>query len=191
MIDAFPELKALFKLKSFDQKALDECIEIINKVYPQKDKNKMAHALLKMELMKYSMHKKPNEESVKPKKNNFQKRLFHKIDNKLSSSNWKKFIGKKLDVISKKLDVRPEFIIRLLSQKGVNIRIKQTLNFDELLAISEYIENRLHILKRQKENKKYNRVSKIDKSTLSVFKGVWGEMKKYGTPGKIIYIRSK
>ena len=31
MIDAFPELKALFKLKSFDQKALDECIEIINK----------------------------------------------------------------------------------------------------------------------------------------------------------------
>jgi hypothetical protein len=191
MIDAFPELKALFKLKSFDQKALDECIEIINKVYPQKDKNKMAHALLKMELMKYSMHKEPNEVSVKPKKNNFQKRLFDKIDNKLSSSNWKKFIGKKLDVISKKLDVRPEFIIRLLSQKGVNITIKQTLNFDELLAISEYIENRLHILERQKENKKYNRVSKIDKSTLSVFKGVWGEMKKYGTPGKIIYIRSK
>ena len=191
MIEAFPELKALFKLKSFDQKALDECIEIINKIYPQKDKNKMAHALLKMELMKYSMQKVPNEKSVIPKKNNFQKRLFDKFDNKQSSSNWKKFIGKKLDVISKKLTVRPEFIIRLLSQKGVNITIKQTLNFDELLAISEYIENRLHILERQKENKKYNKVSKIDKSTISVFKGVWGEMRKYGSPGKIIYIRSK
>ena len=191
MIEAFPELKALFKLKSFDQKALDECIEIINKIYPQKDKNKMAHALLKMELMKYSMQKVPNEKSVIPKKNNFQKRLFDKFDNKQSSSNWKKFIGKKIDVISKKLAVRPEFIIRLLTQKGVNITIKQTLNFDELLAISEYIENRLHILERQKENKKYNKVSKIDKSTLSVFKGVWGEMRKYGSPGKIIYIRSK
>jgi hypothetical protein len=100
----------------------------------------------------------------------------------------KKLIGKKLDVISKKLDVRPEFIIRLLSQKGVIITIKQTLNFDELLAISEYIENRLHILERQKENKKYNRVSKIDKSTLSVFKGVWGEMKKYGISARELLV---
>jgi ribosomal protein S10 len=191
MIDAFPELKALFKLKSFDQKALDECIEIINKIYPQKDKNKMAHALLKMELMKYSMHKVPNEESVKPKKNNFQKRSFEKIENIQSSSNWKKLIGKKLDVISKRLDVRPEFIIRLLSQKGIQITIKQSLTFDELSPISEYIENRIHILERQKENKKYNRVSKTNKSTLSVFKGAWGAMRKYGTPGKIIYIRSK
>ena len=191
MIDAFPELKALFKLNSFDQNALDECIELINKVYPQKDKNKMAHALLKMELMKYSMQKVPNEKSVIPKKNNFPKRSFEKIEHNKNSSKWKKLIGKKLDIISKRLDVRPEFIIRLLSQKGIQIAIKQSLTIDELLPISEYIENRTHILERQKENKKYNRVSKTNKSTLSVFKGAWGEMRKYGTPGKIIYIRSK
>lgn len=191
MIDAFPELKALFKLKSFDQKALDDCVDMINKEYPQKDKNKMAHALLKMELLKYSMHNVPNEESVKAKKNNFQKHSFDKIENNQSTENWKKLIGKKLDVISKRLDVRPEFISRLLSQKGIQIAIKQSLTIHELLPISEYIENRIHILERQKENKKYNRVSKTNKSTLSVFKGAWGEMRKYGTPGKIIYIRSK
>lgn len=191
MIDAFPELKALFKLKSFDQKALDDCVDIINKVYPQKDKNKMAHALLKMELMKYSMHKVPHEETVNPKKNNFKKRSFDKIENNQSTENWKKLIGKKLDVISKRLDVRPEFISRLLSQKGIQITIKQSLTIDELLPISEYIENRIKILERQNENKKYNRVLKTNKSTISVFKGAWGAMRKFGSTGKIIYIRSK
>ena len=191
MIDAFPELKALFKLKSFDQKALDECIEIINKEYPQKDKNKMAHALLKMELMKYSMHKVPHEVSKKPDKKNFNKPSFDKNENVLNSTKWKTLIGKKIDIISKRLDVRSEFIMRLLSQKGVHVTIKQSLTFDELLPISEYVENRINILERQKENKKYKRVSKTNKSTLSVFKGALGAMRKYGSPGKIIYIRSK
>lgn len=191
MIDAFPELKALFKLKSFDQKALDECIEIINKVYPQKDKNKMAHALLKMELMKYSMHKVPHEVSKKPDKKTINKPSFDKNENVLNSTKWKTLIGKKIDIISKRLDVRSEFIMRLLSQKGVHVTIKQSLTFDELLPISEYVENRINILERQKENKKYKRVSKTNKSPLSVFKGAWGEMRKYGSPGKIIYIRSK
>lgn len=150
MIDAFPELKALFRLKSFDQKALDDCVDIINKVYPQKDKNKMALALLKMELMKYSMHKVPHEETVNPKKNKFKKRSFDKVENNQSTENWKKLIGKKLDVISKRLDVRPEFISRLLSQKGIQITIKQSLTIDELLPISEYIENSIHIFRKTK-----------------------------------------
>jgi hypothetical protein len=81
--------------------------------------------------------------------------------------------------------------MRLLSQKGVHVTIKQSLTFDELLSISEYVENRINILERQKENKKYKRVSKTNKSPLSVFKGAWGAMRKYGSPGKIIYIRSK
>ncbi len=188
MIDAFPELKALFKLKSFDQKVLDVYIEIINKTYPQKDKNKMAHALLKMELMKYSMHKEPNEISLKT---NFQKSSFDKNEKDKNPSKWKILIGKKLDEISKKLDVRPEFIIRLLSQRGIQIIKMQTLNFDEIFPIREYIENRISILERQNENKKCNRVSKTNKSDFSDFNGAWGAMRKYGSPGKIIYIRSK
>jgi long-subunit acyl-CoA synthetase (AMP-forming) len=102
----------------------------------------------------------------------------------MENIDWKK-------IISKRLDVRSEFIMRLLSQKGVHVTIKQSLTFDELLPISEYVENRINILERQKENKKYKRVSKTNKSPLSVFKGAWGEMRKYGSPGKIIYIRSK
>lgn len=55
MIKTFPELLSLFALESFDQSMLDESFDLINKVHPHKDKNKMAHSLLKLELLKYQM----------------------------------------------------------------------------------------------------------------------------------------
>lgn len=191
MIDAFPELKALFKLQSFDHSALEECISTIDKVYVQKDKNKMAHALLKLELLKYSMHEVKNEEVSKTKKNRVQKKSLIKYKNEKNTAYWKNFIGKSLSEIAKQLDVRPEFIMRLLSQKGIQISLKQIFQLNELENISDYIENRIQVLKRQRENKKFSRVLSSKKNTLSVYKGAWGEMKKYGAPGKIIYIRSK
>ena len=191
MIDSFPELKALFKLHSFDQTALDECIALINKVYFQKDKNKMAHALLKLELLKYSMHEVPEENVLNSKKNRVQKKSLIKYKNENNTSNWKSLAGKSLSEVSSRLDVRPEFILRLLSQKGIQISIKQVLQLIELESISDYIENRIQVLKRQRENKKYNKVLNSKKNTLSVYTGAWGEIKKYGSPGKIIYIRSK
>lgn len=191
MIDAFPELKALFKLHSFDQNTLDECMTVINKVYLQKDKNKMAHALLKLELMKYSMHEVPEENVLNSKKNRVQKKSLIKYKNENNTSNWKSLAGKSLSEVSSRLDVRPEFILRLLSQKGIQISIKQVLQLIELESISDYIENRIQVLKRQRENKKYNRVLNSKKNTLSVYTGAWGKIKKYGSPGKIIYIRSK
>jgi hypothetical protein len=69
MIDAFPELKALFKLQSFDHSALEECISTIDKVYVQKDKNKMAHALLKLECMKLKMSKLQKLKKIEFKRN--------------------------------------------------------------------------------------------------------------------------
>lgn len=191
MIDAFPELKALFKLNSFDQTTLDECVTLINKVYLQKDKNKMAHALLKLELMKYSMHEVTEENILNSKKNRVQKKSLIKYKNEKNTSNWKSLVGQSLSEISSRLDVRPEFILRLVSQKGIQIGLKHVFHLVELESISDYIENRIQVLKRQKENKKYNRVLSSKKNTLSVYTGAWGEMKKYGSPGKIIYIRSK
>lgn len=191
MIDAFPELKALFKLHSFDQTALDECMALINKVYLQKDKNKMAHALLKLELLKYSMHEVPKENIVTSKRNRVQKKSLIKDKNEKNTSNWKSLAGKSLSEVSSHLDVRPEFVLRILSQKGIQIGLKHVFQLFELESISDYIENRIQVLKRQKENKKYNRVLSSKKNTLSVYSGAWGEIKKYGSPGKIIYIRSK
>ncbi len=194
MLKAFPELVSLFALDSFNQTMLDESIDLINKVYPQKDKNKMAHSLLKLELLKYQMKGgrkrkvkwidqiqnvsiKPNSDKIVVAKN--------------KSNNWRKFIGKSVNEVSKSIGVRPEFVMRMLKQNGIKVTLLQKLTYSELILISDYLENRLSILDRLKKNKTQTRITRTKKSNLSSFKGVWGQMRKYGSPGKIIYIRSR
>jgi hypothetical protein len=79
----------------------------------------------------------------------------------------------------------------MLKQNGIKVKLLQKLTYSELILISDYLENRLSILDRLKKNKTQTRITRTKKSNLSSFKGVWGQMRKYGSPGKIIYIRSR
>ena len=194
MINAFPELFSLFRLDSFDQTLLDESINLINKIYPQKDKNKMAHSLLKLELLKYQMKggRKRKVKWIDQIQNvSIQPNSDKVISAKNKSNNWRKFIGKCTNEVSKSIGVRSEFLMRMLKQNGANVILNQKLTYSELVLISDYLENRLSILDRLKKNKTNIRINRTKKSNLSSFKGVWGKMSKYGSPGKIIYIRSK
>ena len=113
------------------------------------------------------------------------------ITAKNKSNNWRKFIGKSINEVSKSIGVRPELLMRMLKQNGAKVTLNQKLTYSELVLISDYLENRLSILDRLKKNKTNISVIRTKKSNLSSFKGVWGQMRKYGSPGKIIYIRSR
>jgi hypothetical protein len=214
MISAFPELQKLFLLDSFDQDQLDHCVKLINEIYTEKDKNRMAHSMLKLELLKYQMSGGKQQwiskfKRYNPVKNSKNKDLNRKkfgylSSNKIpktqvekirtsSSKNWRKLSGKSISELSLILDVRTEFIIRLIKRhvKGERIAHDHKLDQRQLEMISDYIDNRLSILERLKKNKSHSRFVKTKKTNLSVFKGVWGQMRKYGSPGKIIYIRSR
>ncbi len=214
MISAFPELQNLFQLESFDQNQLDECLKLIDKIYPEKDKNRMAHSMLKLELLKYQMSggkqrwiskfKRYNPVKNSKNKDLNRKKFGYLSSNKIpktqvekirtsSSKNWRKLTGKSISELSLILDVRTEFIIRLIKRhvNGERIAHDHKLDQRKLEMISDYINNRLSILERLKKNKSHSRFVKTKKTNLSVFKGVWGQMRKYGSPGKIIYIRSR
>jgi hypothetical protein len=41
------------------------------------------------------------------------------------------------------------------------------------------------------KNKSQKRIRITRKNSISAFKGTWGQMRKYGSPGKIIYTGSR
>lgn len=154
----------------------------------------MAHSLLKLELLKYQMKGERKSKvkwmgqiknvSIKPNSDK-------KVDDKNKSKKWRKFIGKSVNEVSKSIGVKSGFIMRLLKQKWIKVTLLQKLTYSELILISDYLENRVSILDRLKKNKKQTRITRTKKSNLSSFKCVWGQLSKYGSPGKIIYIRSR
>jgi len=218
MIQAFPELQALFRLESFDQERLEDCIQLINNIYPDKYKNRMAHSLLKMELLKYQISggkkkwldksRKINNKSLIRKSFNGKNKTaeligVNTIQNNVhrkntsdkkelqSQVNWTYLVNKKVSEIAKNLDISLDFFLRYLKKKGLKLTPNQRLTFKELSEIENYVVNRLVILNRLKKNKSRFGKSSTRRSSVSAFKGVWGQMRKFGAPGKIIYIRSR
>ena len=206
MIQSFPELQELFRLESFDHRRLEDCIKLIDSIYPEKDKNKMAHSLLRMELLKYQMSGGKKNWLTKSRKvypdntilkslNGINKkadlkdfRLKKEPENKKS---WIFLENKNVSEVAQKLDISLDFLLRYFKKNGIKISPDHRLTFNELYEIQDYIVDRLDILERLKKNKSHRRIRLTRKSSISAFKGVWGQMRKYGSPGKIIYIRSR
>lgn len=206
MIQAFPELQELFRLETFDHKRLEDCIELINSIYPEKDKNKMAHSLLRMELLKYQLSGGKKKWIIKSRKvytHNAILKSLNGVNKKAdlrdfrfkkepgNKKSWVFFVNKKVSEVAQKLDISLDFLLRYFKKNGIKLTPDHRLMYDELSEIQDYIVNRLDILERLKKNKSHKRIRLTRKNSISAFKGAWGQMRKYGSPGKIIYIRSR
>ena len=207
MIRSFPEIDFFFKANEFSNEDLDNLLKKIEDVYLDYHLNKKAKSLIKLELMKFEMQKKEEEQGIdlgdKIKKNDLSRS--NKTINKSGRETNKKrpsikeYLKLKLTSIksghyrnaAKELEYSASFIFKILKKKGYpNLNQWDQVESDVFKEMKSFVIKRLHEIYRFKYPKKSGKPIRKLGGGSRPSPGVYGQIEQTGL-GKVIYIRSK